>query len=453
MSHPEFFDFRHENPVAVGPEMVVRLELAVGSPAGNDYPLRLQFPQLEHPLRAEVWLEQGSRGSLGDRNVLLHREGIYFRSIKLRKGSVDFDLCVKPSYAKNWIWRQRLPVLHPSIIDLQLRSLQVGNTTANGTATALGGYNVVNITENRSETTRILELGLPSTPLKFRIGNAWRPHCTRRDRSVAELQWIHGNERWSLYGGDRLVLGRNACLPQRQDANDFSYRSAEVNSEKHSIGRSHGELRISNNCFEYRHVQNGNSRSERCTAFWINNRIGTYDKRQDEERSPLPLDTLRTSFLQPGEVSWNPDLPHMAVRSWYEAQIGQQYSYCGSGGGSSIEFAEPDSLGGFVVQMVHPVPAVHRRHVLIKSTLIVGRNTELCPISFPHADPTQVMDRHARVLWIDGGLWIEPFDRTCKIDVDGVRLHTNCLSPLTDQTTLRFGNNHIISCASIYQFQ
>jgi hypothetical protein len=140
------------------------------------------------------------------------------------------------------------------------------------------------------------------------------------------------------------------------------------------------------------------------------------------------------------------------LRPWYGDRLSNEYSYHAQEEARKGEFAEKDSLGGFYVELVNVNECVHHRHLLIKSMAILGRNSELSQVAFPDADPKQVKERHARILWIDGGLWIEPYDDSCIVKLDGRRIHLHRLAPLTDKSTLCFGKDHIISCASIYQY-
>jgi hypothetical protein len=541
MNSKPFYDFANSCSEEDFPQLTAEVVLAIGAPMENDYPVWISFPNLEKPIEASLWLEQGARSSHGERLVLLSCDKHYYRSLKIRPGSVEFNLCIRPQAAVNWIWRQRIPVLHPSLLDFQVRSFQIGNTTAtegaiayggnnhvtinpnrpqglklvkaiqkgrevidgvetvsntsnpllgNGTeigntiatdeaiayggrsnvsiagsnsvqakignttatdeAIAYGGRSNVTIHESRAETTCELSIEMNVVPRKHRIEPTWKVVCDRRNREVAELQLVHANQRWSIYGGDRLVFGRNASIPQREDQHDFIYRNGISGKGSDCIGRVHGELSIGNHEFKYRHVKPPGSEGSRVTACQINGHEISYTEKEDGKA--LGLDTRRTSYLQPGDRSWNRSHSHMAVRPWYGAQLSPEYSYYAQEKARDREFAAKDSLGGFYVELVNVNECVHGRHLLIKSMAIIGRNPELSQIAFPEADPKQIKERHARILWIDGGLWIEPYDHSCKVMLDGYRVHLHRLAPLTDKSTLCFGKNHIISCASIHHY-
>jgi hypothetical protein len=249
---------------------------------------------------------------------------------------------------------------------------KIGNTTATDEAIAYGGRSNVTIHESRAETTCELSIEMNVVPRKHRIEPTWKVVCDRRNREVAELQLVHANQRWSIYGGDRLVFGRNASIPQREDQHDFIYRNGISGKGSDCIGRVHGELSIGNHEFKYRHVKPPGSEGSRVTACQINGHEISYTEKEDGKA--LGLDTRRTSYLQPGDRSWNRSHSHMAVRPWYGAQLSPEYSYYAQEKARDREFAAKDSLGGFYVELVNVNECVHGRHLLIKSMAIIGRN-------------------------------------------------------------------------------
>ena len=121
------------------PLLCANVKLSVGNPAGKGYPIWISFPGLKESIDAEVWLERGRRVSVGERFATLNSDRQYYRSIRLDDSEVEFDLCIRPVHSENWLWRKRLPVLHPSILDLQLRPLLIGNTNSSPNGTAFGG--------------------------------------------------------------------------------------------------------------------------------------------------------------------------------------------------------------------------------------------------------------------------------------------------------------------------
>ena len=269
------------------PLLCANVKLSVGNPAGKGYPIWISFPGLKESIDAEVWLERGRRVSVGERFATLNSDRQYYRSIRLDDSEVEFDLCIRPVHSENWLWRKRLPVLHPSI-------------------------------HSRFAVT---------------------------------------------------------------SATDWQYKYVPKWNGLRGIGR-----------------------------------------------------------------------PHLAARAWYSDPIPVLYSHNLDDSRDETEFAEAGSLGGCLIEMIHPIPGVHLRHALIKSSLIIGSNPELCQIAFPKAARNGVKDRHIRIMYIDGGLWVEPYDRTCTLQIDGNPLYPNQLAPLTNQTTLRLGKSFILSCTSIYQY-
>jgi pSer/pThr/pTyr-binding forkhead associated (FHA) protein len=248
-----------------------------------------------------------------------------------------------------------------------------------------------------------------------------------------------------LLAGDSLHLGRartwDPRASQNQIPNDIVLRTRATEEYDDYISRYHGVIRLSNGDYVYENLsQNGSEVTGRSldregetiglrdnVTIWPGRRALTNSPKRDQM---LGLRVQRTKCAVRTEVY------NLLVRDSHLASgfdVDQSHD--------AITLFRTDKVG----ELEH--------YVFFPHATYVGSNDSTC--GWRINDPS-VQSVHAILLWFDQSFWIEPFEDSCKVLVQGKTIVHHKPRRLTPGSTLQIGDKsflvlpewkqHILDC-------
>jgi hypothetical protein len=430
---PACYDFDNVSSLQKG-RIEVEVTLPIGVPAGKEIQCRIRWRSSVGKETVAVWLQRDGVVSAEANSFQLPSESI-LRTICLPDSLTSYQLCIRPKTAENWYWRVTLPVLVPSTLQTLPNQYVFDNsTTAAEGGIALGGYMNIRIESDRTAVSATLGAILDIVPSKQRLGNHDPVYCARRNRQVYELSILDLESRFYLYGGTSLIFGRDKAKSDRDNRNDICFRPSKEMSRK--LSRSHGELRLGNKEVVFKHIEEGKN-ERKSTQVRANGHV-----RIVEQPELLRLPTSITFELQP--ILAQP----FSKGCWLRARCWKRnianwacYAHRLEQAADGLMFPELQSIteiGAMSIDIVDEQEQIAERHWLVSSDVVLGSHPVLAQIVI---NGPGVRERHARILFVAGVLWIEPFNSNCRVRVDGHELHAHQMTPLTQSSEICLGEH------------
>ena len=391
-----------------------------------------------------IWLQRENEVGSG-REDFRHWTGVR-RIVKLPidEQVSSYELCVQPAYARNWFWSIDIPVYRHDSASHENKTIVFDlSRKAEGNAVVLEGIQNIQISAHENKSSEIvnkkLELDLHIRPCKARVTQPKITFCNRRERSVSEFTFQFfsdrsGRETWNVHGGNCLAFGKDKPLPDRDNHNDIVFRPHAEEKIWSQVSRTHGILEVVGSKLRFQHSTLGSVKEKQTWVRFSNGKIlkvvqpSTFDVPDPTEVvqfwPKLSVDISQSQLLQ--------------VRAWRSSDRDfSRYSWLSKANSDFSAEVDGNLLGGLRVDIVNCDLQVIRQHFLVSKSLTIG--------SSPSADicirDAGVEAFHAYLLWIDGHLWLEPYNQRCSIEVNGKKLHVDQLFPLEKNIQLNFGEN------------
>lgn len=399
--------------------------------------------------RVAVWLRRGNTIGNGLDNPRYTTESPCQVSIKLERDMRHFELCIRPTIAKNWLWCVTVPILRRTDIDKVPKNYQFDQTrqVASG-ATVLEGYtsNQITIVDNAvpQATTSRFGLILEPLPYKPRTRMPTRFVCPRRQRPVSEYTLRCGAQRWHLHGGSRLTFGKDKPLPDRNNQNDMVFRPHSSELFWGEVSRTHGTFEVEETKVLYKHAvtPGGNQQCKKINAVF-QDRKTVLVTQPDSLEVPDPFEKVRFHPVLSVDAK---EAGALEIHAWrnsvddlnlYSLAIPTQDSTRGT-------TSNQRQLAGLQVSVLPPERTNDRttigEHFLISKSLIIG-STDRAQIQVQGAG---IESFHGYILWVDNHLWLEAYNSQCQIKVDGQLLYVNQLCPLTENVEVVLGDSTVL---------
>jgi hypothetical protein len=438
---PDFIDFVNDDPQWMANH---RLEVVVDLPIERASSEEMSIPviiktQLKG-VKVAVWLRRDSHVGNGHSDYCYTTEMPCKVALKLDENDRQFELCIQPANAQNWLWTVTVPVLRRAEVDKIPRYYVLDQSRCvNGDGPYLEGY--TNIQINLADqpppqaTSRQFGFILYPTPRKKRTRRVQPTICNRRKRAVSEFTLQIQSDRWHIHGGSFLTFGRDKPLPDRDNTNDISFRPHQDVEILKQVSQVHGIFELQGHTIRYRHSDIGRNQQKRTLVLLPN--ATEHTVRQPEEF--IVPDPYQKVGFWPRLSIPRAESQILEVQAW-RTMLSDVHHYPLHVPEDVDEHRLPQSrniLGGILLSIVAPKMHTVSRHCLIAKSMVIGASNA-AQIQCQGPD---IRSAHAYIHWIDQHLWLEPCNPTCHVEVNGKRLHRDHLSPLLEGTSVVLGSN------------
>lgn len=443
---PEYVDFEAEDSQwsewVKNHRLEVIAELPIEQASDDEISIPVVIKTKLDGARVAVWLRRGNTVGTGEGNYRYTTESSCQVSIKLDRNIRHFELCIRPTEAKNWLWWVTVPVLRRTDVDTIPRGYHFDQTrhVASG-STVLEGYtyNQITIVDNATPqaTTRQFGLILEPYPLKPRTSNPNRFVCPRRKRPVSEFTLICGEMQWHVHGGSTLTFGKDKPLPDRDNQNDIVFRPHRSEKIWGQVSRTHGTFEVTDTEVCYRHASTpqGVQRNKKITAVFGGK---TQEVTQPQGfKMPDPLEAVRFQPVLSVDAS---QAECLEIQAWRHGVDYDQYRSSPPGEDISLPGAGLLRLSVLRVNVISPEEEVVRQHFLISKSLIIG-SSDRAQIQLKGGG---IRAFHGYIHWVDNHLWLEAYNAQCQIKVDGHPLYAHHLTPLTEDVEVVLGDSTVL---------
>lgn len=446
---PEFVDFEAEDRQwsewVKNHRLEVIADLPIEPASDDEVSIPITIKTNLGGIKVAVWLRRGNTIGNGQDNPRYTTESPCQVSIKLDRNMRDFELCIRPTTAKNWLWCVTVPILRRTDIDKVPRSYHFDQSRDVGSgATVLEGYtnNQITIVDNATPeaTTRQFGLILEPLPLKPRLRLTKRFVCPRRNRPVSEYTLQCGAKQWHLHGGSTLTFGKDKPLPDRDNQNDIVFRPHPVEKIWGQVSRTHGTFEVQETKVIYRHAvtPGGNQQSKKIKAVFKEGKTVLVTHPEILE-IPDPLEkvcirpVLSVDSKEAGALelqAWRSSVDDLAMYS-----LTKQSEDSGT-----ISTSAHKQLAGLRVPVLSPSGTTIAEHFMIAKSLIIG-SSDRAQIQ---VQGEGIKSFHGFIHWVDNHLWLEVYNPRCQIRVDDRVLYADQLCPLTEDVEIVLGDSTVL---------